>query len=57
MSAKMMSGLVLLWAASWGFGELADAFIPGAQWPVFIVWAGVLTGGWAIAMKRKPTSS
>lgn len=53
MSSKAMLGLVVLWAASWGFGELADVIIPGAQWPVFILLAGVLTGGWAMAMKHK----
>ena len=53
MSSKAMLGLVVLWAASWGFGELADVIIPGSQWPVFILLAGVLTGGWAMAMKHK----
>jgi len=56
MFSKMMMGLVVLWAAAWGVGELADFFIAGAQWPVFIVSAGVLTSGWAVAMKRKGAS-
>ena len=52
MAPKMLIGIIGVYVGCYGLAEGADLIIPGSEWPVFVVLAGVMTGLLAIAIKQ-----
>jgi hypothetical protein len=48
----MLIGIVGIYAACYQLADWADLVIPGSEWPVFVVLAGVMTGLLALAIKQ-----